>query len=499
VLRGIQQIVSQLDAKANLQGIDEVLGAMTQSSFALQEGCATLVELLFRTTSQEPEALERRMKGLPLHYYLSVQYYEPLFTGVIQAFADPRYASHPGDFIHLMICALASSCLAVDILDEFAIYSQISPATVTTYLSVSDHNPDERLVKLTRCFREGLASLPSLLEPALATLNILVDDPAKVQGLEQKTNHRVRVRWELQSAVNECVRKLRLFPVRNLSPLDISAAKIKIMHSAFGHYGLNVSEDANLEPHLNEEQFWQMRSFNDATERWDFDQRSRLEQLPNWISETKKANNCFAGVFVPVPSERSIEAGQQSRYVLEMVGLNLAVKGEQKYPTLAFDRRAIQLHDLDLRALADACDQFTGSETAVVTTASAWTWLADHSQDVRRVVTVPLCVYSREISARRFRYLVTGGSERLRGTILRHLPFADAVLRLDVEEEHGRPFFYLFFLSNALMNVYSALAEELSVPMEDRSADFERREDRILGLACWACTMGTIGAMSDNT
>ena len=131
-------MVSQLDAKANLQGIDEILGAMTRSSFALQEGCATLVELLFRTRSQEPGALERRMKSLPLPYYLSVQYYGPLFTGVIQAFEDPRYASLSVTFIDLMICALASSCLAVDILDEFAIYSQISLATVTAYLSVRD-------------------------------------------------------------------------------------------------------------------------------------------------------------------------------------------------------------------------------------------------------------------------------------------------------------------------------------------------------------------------
>jgi hypothetical protein len=328
--------------------------------------------------------------------------------------------------------ALASSCLAEDILDEFAIFSQISPATVTTYLSVSDHNPDERLAKLTQCYREGLASLPSLLEPALATLSNLVEHSVKVEGSEPKANHWDPVRWELQSVVNECVRKLRLFPVRNLSPLDISAAKIKIMHSAFGHYGLNVPEVAKLEAHLNEERFWQRRSFEGATERWDFSQLSRLEQLPNWISETRKVNNCFAGLLAPVPSAHSIQGRQQSKYILEMIGLNLAVKSGPELLTLAFDRHAIQLHDLDLRELAEACDQFAGSETAVVTTASAWTWLADQSHDVRRVVTVPLCVYSREISVLRFRHIVNAGSQRLRGTILRSLPFADAVLRLDV-------------------------------------------------------------------
>jgi hypothetical protein len=295
--------------------------------------------------------------------------------------------------------------------------------------------------------------------------------------------------------VNELVQELRLFPVRNLSTLDISAAKIRIMRSALQHYGLDIPEGVNVEPHLNEERFAQMRSFEDARERWDFDQHSHLEELPKWICGMKMASKCFAGSLVPVPPPHSIHAGEPLRYILEMAALDLAVECKQQSATLAFDRQAIQLHDLDVRALAQACDQFKGSETVIVTTASAWTWLADQSEDVRRSVTLPLCVYSREISVPRFKQLVNARSEQPRGTMLRGLAFADAALRLDFEERRGRPFFYLFFLSSVLANIYSALAAELSVPMNDRFADFDLSEDRVTLLAAWVCTMGTIGAM----
>jgi hypothetical protein len=167
VLNGVAKSLPELGAESEANSIGKVLDQLRRSSFVLQEGCATSVELMARLMGQSPEALKRRRDGLPLPYYLSVQHYEPLWTGVIQAVHAAGDSSLLVPLIPALVRALASACLSVDILHEFDDYAIISPASIADYLSSRESNPDERLKTLTQTVRDGVVSFSTLIERVL--------------------------------------------------------------------------------------------------------------------------------------------------------------------------------------------------------------------------------------------------------------------------------------------------------------------------------------------
>jgi hypothetical protein len=267
---------------------------------------------------------------------------------------------------------------------------------------------------------------------------------------------------------------------------------LRLLRSAYKHYGAEIPEAFNVDPHINEEMYWEKREFDNATERWDFSQCSHLRELPDWISSTKKTSTGFGGLLIPgvtsIPPDKN-----DITYVLEVCGLTI----DGHLGGIRFDRKAIALDTLDLRSVSTASHHFANLEAVVVIPFLAWEVLAVHGQQVRNAVAIPLCIYSAEVSMPIFRRIVVSQIAPPRVTMVRGFPFADVVLRIDVNEDNGRQLFYLFFVSNALGRVYSSLCNDLSLSLDARSLNLERQEDRVLALACWVCTMGTIGATAE--
>lgn len=466
--------------------MDAILRMLMESSYLVQEGCATSVELDMVASMSGREAVGRRLEGLWFPYYISFHYFWRL-REKIQEDTIGRELSGPLNF--LLLCALAAGCLAVDILEVFDDYTKIQPEAVESYLLDSENHPDRRLGKLVEYIDSSNVSFQPLFEGIYANPRDLMETFVQKKGTEGIQTG-LHLRWQLQLEVNRWLSGLGLFPIRNMSRLDLSAALGKILRTAFEKYGAEIPQHLkSFQIDEGSELLHQTRSYVESAPRKVVDQVAGLGGFPQWIEHAKMTDNCFVGSLAPGNLEgESFRVWEKNpRYILGIAGLNISL--DSSPARFSFNGNGREIINLDTKELKTVCRTLVQEETIIVVREFVWSFLEEHKQQIRNIVEVPLCVHHHRPSVSLLEHLAGAGSEHLRGTMLRRMPVADLVLRLDVEAGAGT-LFHMFFISEILVNMYCEVANELSIPLETRLPDYYRQEDRLTMLACWECTLG---------
>ena len=492
---GFVSTLLDLQFRVPLQGgpsisheISKYLKVLLDAGYITQEGCATFCEMVTTGHLAGREGLRRRYAALWPPYRISVQYFE--------VFLHAMQKRDLSDSLTMTVAsAIAQVMLNVDIFSRLGAYGQISDKALSEFLADSSNHPDSRLQLIAAAVHDNSDCLLPLIDAArsVATACAL---PPKTPLLGENWSRTAEAEYRISASVNNWFRDLDVFPVVQCAPEQLTEARLALARSALEWYHLDASAvHASGEVRVSGPQI--DASFEDAVaDRFKLDHISELNDLVPWLQNERQAHNMFVATLYSLPtSPAKLRIRPVDRFLIEVAGL--VCDAVESTPRIEFKQRAIAAF-VRPDEMKTAWARLEMTEMVVVIDDDTWLsepLVRDSLKDSRCWVAV----FARGANGNSIGEFISfmGGESGVVG-IKSGAPI-DYVTYVRGRGAWKKVIFLCFLTELVAVPAFREL-EQLGARVEIRnSLDPGIATDRIVSVAFWECTYGSMGNIGART